>query len=585
MKFLSNVLAVILGLMIFSVISFILFAGLITLSTAEEKVTISDNTVLHINLENIVLVERTSEDNIDLSSFGPIPAAYKIGLANVKKAIRTAKENNNIKGIYLQAGTVMANPAVLTELRNELIDFSESGKFIVSYSELYSEGGYFLSSAASEIYLNPMGGLEFNGLSSEILFFKGMLEKLEIEPVIFRVGEFKSAVEPFILDQMSDANRLQTESFLGDMNDYMIRQIAESRSLTFDTLKKANDQMLVREPQDAADLGLVDGIWYDDQVKDLLREKLGLEADAEITTINISGINKTAKTKNLTASNRIAVIVAEGEIVSGKVEGTISSEIFAQEIKKARMDDDIKAIVLRVNSPGGSVLASEVIWREMNEAKKVKPVIASMSSLAASGGYYISTPADTIVAQPNTITGSIGIFGMWFNAEGLLNNKLGITTDVAKTGEFSDFMNPTRQLSEVEKNIIQKQIEDGYDTFITRVADGRKMSKEAVMEVASGRVWSGRQAKENGLVDILGGLDDAIQIAANKADVGEDYRVLYYPKQKTILEQIMTELGTDIEARYMNYRFGNSYRLLEKIENIQQMKGINARLPFDIKVK
>lgn len=378
MKFLSNVLAVILGLMIFSVISFILFAGLITLSTAEEKVTISDNTVLHINLENIVLVERTSEDNIDLSSFGPIPAAYKIGLANVKKAIRTAKENNNIKGIYLQAGTVMANPAVLTELRNELIDFSESGKFIVSYSELYSEGGYFLSSAASEIYLNPMGGLEFNGLSSEILFFKGMLEKLEIEPVIFRVGEFKSAVEPFILDQMSDANRLQTESFLGDMNDYMIRQIAESRSLTFDTLKKANDQMLVREPQDAADLGLVDGIWYDDQVKDLLREKLGLEADAEITTINISGINKTAKTKNLTASNRIAVIVAEGEIVSGKVEGTISSEIFAQEIKKARMDDDIKAIVLRVNSPGGSVLASEVIWREMNEAKKVKPVIASM---------------------------------------------------------------------------------------------------------------------------------------------------------------------------------------------------------------
>lgn len=430
-----------------------------------------------------------------------------------------------------------------------------------------------------------MGGLEFNGLSSEILFFKGMLEKLEIEPVIFRVGEFKSAVEPFILDQMSDANRLQTESFLGDMNDYMIRQIAESRSLTFDTLKKANDQMLVREPQDAADLGLVDGIWYDDQVKDLLREKLGLEADAEITTINISGINKTAKTKNLTASNRIAVIVAEGEIVSGKVEGTISSEIFAQEIKKARMDDDIKAIVLRVNSPGGSVLASEVIWREMNEAKKVKPVIASMSSLAASGGYYISTPADTIVAQPNTITGSIGIFGMWFNAEGLLNNKLGITTDVAKTGEFSDFMNPTRQLSEVEKNIIQKQIEDGYDTFITRVADGRKMSKEAVMEVASGRVWSGRQAKENGLVDILGGLDDAIQIAANKADVGEDYRVLYYPKQKTILEQIMTELGTDIEARYMNYRFGNSYRLLEKIENIQQMKGINARLPFDIKVK
>ncbi|AWW32284.1 signal peptide peptidase SppA [Echinicola strongylocentroti] len=585
MKFLSNVLAVIVGLMIFSLIGFFLVAGLITLSTAEEQVTIQDNTVLHIDLENVMLVERTAEDNIDLSSFGPIPAAHQIGLTNVKKAIRTAKENENIKGIYLQAGTVMANPAALTELRNELLDFKESGKFIISYSELYSEGGYFLSSAASETYLNPMGGLEFNGLSSETLFFKGLLEKLEIEPVIFRVGEYKSAVEPFILDQMSDANRRQTESFLGDMNNYMVRQVAESRALDYEELKNVNDQMLVREPQDAADLGLVDGIWYDDQVKDLLREKLELEADAEIPTINITGINKTAKTKNLTARNRIAVIVAEGEIVSGEVEGTISSEVFAKEIKKARLDDDIKAIVLRVNSPGGSVLASEVIWREMNEAKKVKPVIASMSSLAASGGYYISAPADTIVAQPNTITGSIGIFGMWFNAEGLLNNKLGITTDVAKTGEFSDFMNPTRQLSEVEKNIIQNQIEEGYDTFITRVADGRKMSKEAVKEVASGRVWSGLQAKENGLVDILGGLDDAIQIAAEKSGIEDEYRVLYYPKQKTILEQIMTELGTDIEARYMHYRFGETYQLLQKIENIQQMKGIKARLPFDVVIK
>ncbi|MBD8487252.1 signal peptide peptidase SppA [Echinicola sp. CAU 1574] len=585
MKFLSNVLAVIVGLMIFSIISFFFFAGLITLSTAEEKVTIKDNTVLHINLENIMLVERTSEDNLNLSSFGPIPSAYKIGLTNLKKAIRTAKDNDNIKGIYLQAGTVMANPAALTELRNELEDFKSSGKFVVAYSELFSEGGYFLSSAASEIYLNPMGGLEFNGLSSEALFFKGMLEKLEIEPVIFRVGEYKSAVEPFILDKMSEANRLQTEAFLGDLNNYAVQSIAKSRSLDLTKLKQINDQMLVRKPQDAVDLGLVDGIWYDDQVKDLLREKLGLEENSEISTVNVTNINKTAKTKNLTAGDRIAVIIAEGEIVSGEADGVISSEIFAKEIKQARMDDDIKAIVLRVNSPGGSVLASEVIWREMNEARKVKPVIASMSAVAASGGYYISAPADTIVAQPNTITGSIGIFGMWFNAKGLLNNKLGITTDVAKTGELSDFMNPTRELTEVEKNIIQTQIEDGYDTFIQRVADGRDMSKEAVLEVASGRVWSGMQAKNHGLVDVLGGLDDAIAIAAEKANLEDNYRVLYFPKQKNILEQLMTEFGSDIEAKYMNYRFGETYQLYQQIEKVKKLKGNMARMPYDIIIK
>jgi len=582
MKFLSNVLAVILGLIIFSLMGFFLLAGLITLTTAQEKVTIEENTLLHLNLENVVLVERTPEDNVNFSSVGFLPSAYKIGLTNLKTAIRTAKENDKIKGIYLQAGTIMANPALLTELRDELEDFKDSGKFIVSYSELFSEGGYFLSSIANEVYLNPMGGLEFNGLSSEALFFKGMLEKLEIEPVIFRVGEYKSAVEPFILDKMSEASRLQTEAFLHDLNTFSITEIAESRGIDKEKLQNINDQMLIRRPQDAADLGLVDGVWYDDQVKDLLREKLGQEEDSDIKTINVTKINSTAKTKNITAKNRVAVIIAEGEIISGEMDGTISSEVFAKEIKKARLDDNIKAIVLRVNSPGGSVLASEVIWREVSEAQKVKPVIASMSSVAASGGYYISSPADTIVAQPNTITGSIGIFGMWFNAKGLLNNKLGITTDVAKTGEFSDFMNPTRELREVEKNIIQTQIEEGYDTFIQRVADGRDMSKEAVLEVASGRVWSGIQAKEHGLVDVLGGLDDAIEIAANKAQLGDEYRVLYFPKEKTFIEQILSEFGSDIEAKYMNYRFGETYQLYQQIENVKRLQGAMARMPYDM---
>ncbi|UCS93124.1 signal peptide peptidase SppA [Echinicola marina] len=582
MKFLSNVFAVLIGLFIFSLFGFFFLAGLISLTTAEDKVAIEDNTLLHMNLNNVVLMERTADDNMNLSSFGLVPTANKIGLTNLKTAIKTAKNNDKIKGIYLEAGSVMANPAMLLELRNSLDDFKSSGKFIIAYSEYFSENGYFLSSIADELYMNPMGGLEFNGLSSEALFFKGLLEKLEIEPVIFRVGEYKSAVEPFILDQMSEANRKQTEEFLGDINQFAIKTISESRDINLEELQNINEQMLIRKPQDAVDLGLIDGIWYDDQVKDLLREKMGIAENGKIKTINITGINTTAKTENITASDRVAVIIAQGEIVSGKVENALSSEIIAKEIKDARLDDNIKAIVLRVNSPGGSILASDVIWREMNEAKKVKPVIASMSELAASGGYYISAPADTIVAQPNTITGSIGIFGMWFNAKGLLNNKLGITTDVAKTGEFSDFMNPTRALTEVEKNIIQNQIEDGYDTFIQRVADGREMSKEAVLEVASGRVWSGVQAKEKGLVDVLGGLEDAIEIAATKANIEDEYRVLYFPKQKNFIEQIMSELGTDIEAKYMNYRFGESYQMFQQIEKVKDMQGVMARMPFDV---
>ncbi|WP_215223459.1 signal peptide peptidase SppA [Echinicola shivajiensis] len=585
MKFLSNVFAVLIGLFIFSLFGFFFLAGLISLTTAEDKVTIEDNTLLHMNLNNVILVERSSEDNMNLSSFGMVPTPNKIGLTNLKKAIKTAKNNEKIKGIYLQAGAVMANPAMLLELRNSLEDFKSSGKFIVAYSEYFSENGYFLSSIADELYMNPMGGLEFNGLSSEALFFKGLLEKLEIEPVIFRVGEYKSAVEPFILDQMSEANRRQTEEFLGDINQFAIKTISESRDIDLEKLQNINDQMLVRKPQDAVDLGLIDGIWYDDQVKDLLRDKMGISENGKIKTINITSINTSAKTENIAASDRVAVIIAQGEIVSGKVENALSSEIIAGEIKQARMNDNIKAIVLRVNSPGGSILASDVIWREMNEARKVKPVIASMSELAASGGYYISAPADTIVAQPNTITGSIGIFGMWFNAKGLLNNKLGITTDVAKTGEFSDFMNPTRALSEVEKNIIQNQIEDGYDTFIQRVADGRNMSKEAVLEVASGRVWSGMQAKEKGLVDVLGGLEDAIEIAAAKANIEDEYRVLYFPEQKTFFEQIMSELGTDIEAKYMNYRFGATYQMFQQMEKVKDMQGVMARMPFDLVIE
>lgn len=585
MKFLSNVLAVITGLLIFCVICFFILAGIVAITAGESKVETEENSLLHINLENVVIVERAIEEEFDfaaLGSFGNIPT---VGLNQIKKAIATAKNDSNIKGIYLQSGNVFSGQVLLTEIRHELEAFKESGKFIISYSEIFSEKGYYLSSIADEVYLNPLGILEFNGLSTEMVFLKGLFEKMEVKPIIFRVGEFKSAVEPFLLEQMSPESRLQTESYLNDLNNFSLQAISESRSIPQDRITEINDQMLVRDNQDAVDLGLVDGLWYDDQVKDLLREKLGLEEDGDIKSINITTINETAETENRLSKNRIAVIVADGEIVSGNEEGVISSELFLNEIRKARKDKDIKAIVLRVNSPGGSVLASEVIWRELSEAQKDKPLIASMSDVAASGGYYISAPADTIVAHPNTITGSIGIFGLWFNAQGLLNNKLGITTDVVKTGELSDFMSMARELSELEKTIVQNDVEEGYDTFITRVAEGRGMSKDAVLEVASGRVWSGLQAKDNGLVDVLGGLDDAIQIAATKAGVEDDYRVLYYPEQKTMLEKLLSDFSKDIQVLYRQFKMGSTYFLFQQIEMAKKYEGIMVRLPYDIHIQ
>jgi len=586
MRFLSNVLATIIGLFIFFIIGFFILVGIIGIAaSSDDRATIKENTVLHLNLDNRLLVERASEDDFAIPSFGPFATIPSVGLNQLKTAIRTAKVNDDVKGIYLQSGVLLGGgPALLLELRNELEAFKASGKFIVSYSEILTEGGYFLSSVADEVYLNPLGALEFNGLSSNVVFLTGLFKKLEIEPVIFRVGEFKSAVEPFFLDKMSEENRLQTAVFLNEMNDLALEKIALSRNITFERIKEINSQMLVRKTQDAVDLGLVDGLWYDDQVKDLIREKLGIEEDKEISTINITRINTTAKTPNRTSGNKIAVIIADGEIISGDSEGSIGSKQFSEEIRKARKDNDVKAIVLRVNSPGGSVLASDVIWREMKEAKQVKPVIASMSEVAASGGYYISAPADTIVAQPNTITGSIGIFGLWFNMEGLLKNKLGVTTDVVTTGEYSDFMNPTRQISPIEKGFVQTQVEEGYDIFISRVAEGRGMTREQVLEVASGRVWSGMQAQQNGLVDVLGGLDDAISIAAAKAGVSDDFRVVYYPEQKSFFERIIGELTRDVQSKYMQFQLGQNYYIYKQIEKVKKFEGIMVRLPYDIEI-
>lgn len=589
MKFLGNVLSVIVGLFVFSILSVLVIFGLIGIiasSTGDSKVSVKENSILHLDLNGRTLVERTGDDDLDLGFLGnPFGGDFNAGLVNLKKAIEEAKTNENIKGIYLNTGLILAGQANLLELRETLEDFKSSGKFIVAYDEAFTEGGYYLASIADEIYMNPIGGIEFNGFASEGIFLKGFFNKVGIKPEVFRVGEFKSAVEPFILEQMSPENKLQTQFFLDDINTHALMDIAASRGMALDSLVKINNQMLVRRPADAVTYGLMTELLYQDQVLAKLREKLGLDEDADISKINATDLASSAKSKNITSSNRIAVIIAEGEIVSGDADGVISSEKFAAEIRKARKNESVKAIVLRINSPGGSVLASEVIWREMAEAKKVKPVIVSMGEVAASGGYYIAAPADTIVAQPNTITGSIGIFGLMFNVQELLNDKLGITTDVVTTGELSDFMNPARPLTEVERMIIQNSVEDGYETFISRVAEGRGMSIEAVKEVASGRVWTGNQAKERGLVDVLGGLDTAIAIAAGKIGAGDDYRVVYYPEVKPWFESIMEDFGQTVRIGFLKQELKENYKIYQQVEQLKSYKGIQARMPQDITIK
>ncbi|NHE55447.1 signal peptide peptidase SppA [Cyclobacterium plantarum] len=584
MKFLSNVLAVIVGLLVFWVLAFFIIAGIIAISAGSQEVTVKENSLLHINLNGVNIVERAPEDDFSLPPLPFLGEVANVGLNQILNAIEAAEENEDIKGIYLESGLIAAGQSHILEIRKALEDFKDSGKFIVAYGEYFSESGYFLCSVANEIYLNPIGDLEFNGFAANSIFLKGLFEKIEVKPVIFRVGEFKSAIEPFILEKMSEENRLQTSVYLEDLNEVLVAEVARSRMIPEDKVQEINDNMLVRTSQDAVDLGLVDALWYDDQVKNKLREKLGLEEDDDINSINISGLNQTTKEKNRLSRNQIAIIMADGEIVGGNAPNQISSEVFLKEIRKARKNEDVKAIVLRVNSPGGSAVASEVIWRELSEAQKEKPLIVSMSNYAASGGYYIAAAADTIVAQPNTITGSIGVFGIMFNTQGLLNNKLGITTDAVSTGTYSDFLNPTKEMSENEMAIMQNSVEKIYDTFINRVAEGRGMSREQVIEVAGGRVWSGKRAKEAGLVDVLGDFKDAIGIAAKKAGLDEDYRVVMYPKQKSLLEQLLSDFGADVQGTYQRITMGYSYELFQTLERVNRLQGKMTILPFQLEI-
>ena len=571
---------------------------------------VKDNSVLQISF-GAPIVER-SDDKIqqfDLSSLGEDPV---IGLNIILEDLAKAKVDDKIQGIFLDMPAIAGSPSTMLDIREAIVSFKESGKWIICFAETMGQGTYYVASAADEIYLYPEGDLSFYGLSAELMYFKGMLDKLDIDVQVLRGpnNKYKSAVEPFINDQMSSSDRAQMEALLGDIWSLMLNQISESRDIPVETLQQLADDLAIGLPQDALDAGLVDGLMYRDQVMDVLRDKLGIAENADTETegdeegeeeeekdpkINFVSFDsyhwsfvKDFKPKGEYKSDRIAVVYAVGAIESGEGDdATIGSERIAGALQRARLDDKVKAIVLRVNSPGGSALASDVIWRETELIKEAgKPFVVSMGDLAASGGYYISCGADKIYANHNTITGSIGVFGMIPNAEGFFNNKLGITFDRVKTGEHADLMTVNKALDPVQDSVINRSITRIYDRFLELVADGRGMTTAEVDSVARGRVWSGEDALEIGLVDELGDLSDAIAYAAEMAEL-EEYRLRELPRMVDPIEELMKELTGQASQKVLKRELGVDVIPFEQIKEVQRIlesDRIQARLPYFIDI-
>jgi protease-4 len=586
MNFWKSLLAAFLALVIFSFLSFILFVTVLVGLSGSDEVVIHPNTVLHLKLDVEITEREYSNPLAGLPIVGQADVPG-IGLIELKETIRHAQEDDNIQGIYLDISHPRAGFSSLEEIRQSLLAFRESGKWVVAYTETMTEGAYYLASAADKIYLNPEGEVEFNGLSVEIMFFKKLFDKLEIRPEIFRVGAFKSAVEPFLLEKMSPENKLQLTALMNSVYGHMLNRIADARHMPVERLKEISDKMLVRNAVLARELGLVDSLLYRDEFRDHLKTRLRLSGADTVTFVKYDQYRRSVSDYK-SASNEIAVIVADGSIMPGRADvgqRIIGADTFVEAIRRAREDDNIKAIVLRINSPGGEFRASDMMWREITLARKQKPVIASMSDYAASGGYYLAMACDTIVAQPHTITGSIGIFGMMFDMSAFLSNKVGITFDEVRTGEFGDMYTLSRPLTEAERNYWQKNLDDHYASFTRKAAEGRHISVEEIEEVASGRVWSGAQALDRKLVDILGGFDDAVNIAAAKAGVAADYRLRFYPEQDlTFFEQLMSQWEEDARTEALQAELGDLYGWYQQVHDLKRYQGVQARMPFELRL-
>ena len=593
-EFFKYVLATVVGIIVAGVV--ILFLGVLTIfglaSSSDKDVTIDDNSVLKLEL-NGTITERAPESSpLDfLSSLNPMGSVESMGLDDILSAIKKAKENDDIKGIYLLAGTLDAQPASVEAIRNALVNFKESGKFIIAYGDNYEQLQYYLASTADKVLMNPQGSLDWHGLAGMNMFYKDLMDKLGIEVQIFKVGTFKSAIEPFMLTSMSDANREQVAAYLGSIWQKFSDDVAASRNISKEALEKIADEgAMFKTGQELIAAGLVDSLIYKNDVRAYLNRYMGLDEDKKVssyTAADMRGVKRnTPKDKS---GNIVAVYYAVGDIDGGASilptgdEG-INSEKVIKDLRKLKDDDDVKAVVFRVNSPGGSAYGSEQIWYAISQLKEKKPVIVSMGDFAASGGYYISCNADTIVAEPTTLTGSIGIFGIVPNFESVAK-KVGVTIDTEKTNDLADMGNTYRPMTEYEKTLMQKMVEKGYDLFTTRCADGRGMTQEQIDAIGQGRVWTGAMALERGLVDVLGGLDDAIDIAVKKAGV-EGYTLKSYPEQEGGIFSMFSDMKDNtIRQQVLKGDAAKIFNDVYTISQIDKMDRVQARMPYNIIIK
>lgn len=593
-SFLKYTLATITGFLIVNILLlFLLIAVFGAIASLSDKpVEVKSNSILTIKLDGTIF-DRTSDNPLENINFITLSSKKNYGLNKILESIKKAATDSRITGIYLDLTEIQGNFGALAttqEIREALLRFKESGKFIYSYSNLgYSQKSYYLATVADKIFVNPESPLLLTGMSSSISFYKETLAKLGIQPEVVKVGKFKSAVEPFIANEMSEANREQVQKYLNSSWESIIKGIAERRNMTTDSINAIANKFNVYTTQQFKDYGFFDGTFYEDEMLSFLKKENGVDSTTKLNLVGLLEYQKVPVQENIEINkDKIAIVYAQGEIGMEQTSDAIGPEL-AKTIRKIREDNKIKAVVIRVNSPGGSALTSDIIWREVELTTHVKPVIVSMGNVAASGGYYIACAADTIVADPTTLTGSIGIFGMFFSGEKLIKDKMGIHTNVVKTNEHSDFGGSyplplpisDRPLTDYERNVLQNFVNQGYETFLSRVMAGRHMTRDELDSIAQGRVWTGADALKLGLVDILGGLEDAIKIAANKAGL-EKYNLTEYPVEKNPIEELLNQLTGTVKIRMMKEEMGAFYETWSKIKNMVQIKGLVARIPYDI---
>ena len=584
--FLKFTLATVTGIIVASVVlTFISITTIFSLVSASESETqVPENSIMMLKL-NGILTDRSQSTPLDFLAASEYES---YGLDDILASIRKAKENDDIRGIYLEATYLNSGFASLEEIRNALYDFKQSGKFVVAYSDAYTQGLYYLASVADKVLLNPQGMLQWQGLAATPVFYKGLLEHLGVEMQIFKVGTYKSAVEPWTNTTMSDANREQLNAYLTSIWNKMSSDIAQSRHLTPQQLNDAADQLMMLQPaEESLERGLVDTLIYRNDVRNYLKHMADIDEDDDMPVLGLKDmINVKKNLPKDKSGNIIAVYYASGEIDGLMASGTdgINSEEVIRDLRRLKEDEDVKAVVLRINSPGGRAYGSEQIWYAINQLKQEKPVIVSMGDYAASGGYYIACNADTIVAEPTTLTGSIGIFGQVPNTKGL-TDKIGITFDVAKTNRYADFGGISRPMNEGEKQLMQAYVERGYDLFLTRCSEGRGISKEDMNQIAQGRVWSGSMAKELGLVDELGGLDKAIGIAASKAGI-DAYTLMNYPGKNSFWSELMaTDPGNYIRTLLLDEQMREIYHQVNMLKQLDQHDYLQARMPFELQIR